>query len=122
MLFSTSQTPKKSLNRSATFNPITPISEFTTGFASPEKDTNNSLKKFNTITTDSYIDSAFEKPQIVRFKNNILWIFNILGNDKKISDKNKNNEEDVKRSNNAMKDHVKNAKINYSPYNSKSND
>ena len=115
MLFSTSQTPKKSLNKSATFNPITPISEFTTGFASPEKDTNNSLKKFNTITTDSYIDSAFEKPQIVRFKNNILWIFNILGNDKKISDKNKNNEEDVKRSSNAMKDHVKNAKINYSP-------
>ena len=61
-----------SLNKSATFNPITTIPDFTIGFASPKKDTDNSLKKFNTISTDSYVNSAFEKPQIVRFKNEIL--------------------------------------------------
>ena len=72
VLFSTAQTPTTSLNKSATFNPITPIPDFTIGFASPEKDTDNSLKKLNTINTDSCIDSAFEKPEIVRFKNEIL--------------------------------------------------
>ena len=63
---------QQSLNKSATFNPITPIPDFTIGFASPEKDTNNSFKKFNIITTNSYMDLAFEELQIVRFKNEIL--------------------------------------------------
>ena len=47
--FSTSQTPVTSSNKSATFNPITPIPNFTIAFATPEKDTDNSFKKFNTI-------------------------------------------------------------------------
>ena len=63
---------QQSLNKSATFNPITPIPDFTIGFASPEKDTNNSFKKFNIITTDSYIALTFEKPQIVRFQKEIF--------------------------------------------------
>ena len=37
-----------------------------------EKDTDNSLKKSNTINADSYTDSIYQKSQIVRFKNEIL--------------------------------------------------
>ena len=37
-----------------------------------EKDTDNFLKKSNTINADSYTDSIYEKRQIVRFQNEIL--------------------------------------------------
>ena len=67
-----SQTPKISSNKSATFNPATPISDFTIVFASPGKDIDKFLKKSNAINADSYIDSGYEKCQIIRFKNEIL--------------------------------------------------
>ena len=70
--FSPSQTPKTLSNKAEIFNPITPIPDFTITFASPENDTDNSLKKSNTINADSYTDSAYEKNEIVRFKNEIL--------------------------------------------------
>ena len=49
---------------------------------------------------------------------------NMIEHDKKDNNKNKNNNEtdDIKLSNNAIKDHVKNTKINYSPKKTKSND
>ena len=49
---------------------------------------------------------------------------NIIEHDKKNNNKNKNDYEndDIERCNNAIKDHVKNARINYSPKETKSND
>ena len=67
-----SQTPTKISNQSATLNAITAIPNFTTGSASSEKDTDNSLITSNSVNADLYIDSAYEKNQIVRFKNKIL--------------------------------------------------
>ena len=69
--FSISQTLATSSNKSATFNPITPIPDLTIAFVSPEKYTDNSLKKSKTINADSYIDSAYDKSQIIRFKDEI---------------------------------------------------
>ena len=82
--FSISQTLTTSSNKSATFNLIAPIPDFAIAFASPERDTDNSFKKSNTIKADSYIDSAYEKSQIVRFKNEILQ--NLQGDIKKLLD------------------------------------
>ena len=70
-----SRTPKTSSNKSATFNPTTPIPDFTIVFASPGKDIDKLLKKSNAINGDSYIDSAYEKSQITRFRNEILQSF-----------------------------------------------
>ena len=67
-----SQTPTKISNQFATLNAITAIPNFTTGSASSEKDTDNSLITSNSVNADLYIDSAYEKNQIVRFKNKIL--------------------------------------------------
>ena len=82
--FSTSQIPTTSSNKFATFNPITPILDFTITCASPEKDTDNSLKNSNTINADSFIASAYEKSQIVTFKNKILE--SLQGDIKKLLD------------------------------------
>ena len=62
--FTISKMPTMFSNKFATFNPVTPIPNFTIAFASPGKDTDNSLKKCNTINVNSL--------QIVRFKNEIL--------------------------------------------------
>ena len=70
--FSTSKIPTTSSNKSGTFNPITPILDFIITFASPKKDTDNFLKKSSNINADSYIDSAYEKSQILRFKSEFL--------------------------------------------------
>ena len=83
--FSTSQTLTTSSNKSTTFNLVTPTSFFATVCASLDKDTDHSLKKINTINADSYIDSAYEKSQIVRFNNDILQ--NLIVDIKTLSDK-----------------------------------
>ena len=83
--FSTSQTLTTSSKKSATFNLVTPTSVFATVRASLDKDTDHSLKKINTINADSYIDSAYEKSQIVRFNNDILQ--NLIVDIKTLSDK-----------------------------------
>ena len=49
-----------------------PILDFIIDSASPEKDTDNPLKKTNTINADSYIDSAYEKSKVVRFEKQDL--------------------------------------------------
>ena len=71
VLFSISQTPLTSSNKFVAFNSITPIPDFTIAFVS-QKDTKNSLKKSNSIIEDSYIYSAYEKSEIMRFRNDIL--------------------------------------------------
>ena len=62
--FSTPQTPTTSSDKSVTFNPTAPIPDFTTAFASPEKYTDNSLKKYSAINVYSYNDSAYEKSKL----------------------------------------------------------
>ena len=166
--FSASQTPTTFSNKYETFNPITSFSDFTIAFASPEKDTDNYLKKSNTVNANSYIDLAYEKSQIVRFINGVLqrlqgdirrFFFKSRCKDlfvklnatlnseikhlqKELKSKddiinhtltlfcnityteNKNNSEkdDIESSKNDIKDHIKNAKIDYSLKKNKSND
>ena len=62
--FSISQTLTTSSNKSATFNLITPIPDFAIAFASPERDTDNSLKKSNTIKADRILIQLMRKVKL----------------------------------------------------------
>ena len=59
--FSISQTPTTSSNKSAIFNPISPIPDFAIAFASPERDIDNSFKKSNTVKADRVLIQLMRK-------------------------------------------------------------
>ena len=78
--------------------------------------TNAELQSKNDIV-NKLIDASIASNQ-----NSSKTDVNILEHDKKnMKKKNNNEQDDIERSNNANKDHVTNAKINYSPKKAKSN-